>query len=196
MFKKRIFLLVLAGFLCATNTFAGPFGLHMGMSVKKIGGKPEKIAPGKYKLVKVPKPHSAFEMYVVKIAPKGGLCWIKAIGKDISTSSYGFELKSAFNKMKGKLEKSYGKHETTDLLMPKSIWNEPNEFMTAMIKKERFLMAIWNRAKGSKLPHNLEEIGLIALPGGREKGYLAIEYSFTNEESCDAELAAQEDGAL
>lgn len=196
MNRSVIVSLFIAGLMYATNAMAGPFGLDMGMTLEDIGGKPEKIGNGKYKLTSVPKPHSAFEAYIVQISPNGGLCWIKSIGKDIPTSAYGIELKSAFNDMKGKLEKTYGKHETTDLLMPGSIWKEPNEFMMAMIKKERLLMAIWDAGNGSTLTDNIKQIGLIASPGSRDKGYISVEYSFSNEKACEAELAAQEDGAL
>jgi len=182
--------------LFVQSAVAGPFGLDMGMSIKKIDPKAKEISSGMYKTTKVPKPHSAFEYYVVQVSKNNGLCWIKAIGKDISTSSYGIELKSAFESMNKKLSKAYGKNETTDLLMPGSIWNEPNEFMMAMIEKERFLMAIWDKEKGSKLKGNLKQVGLIAKPGGRSKGYLILEYSFSNSEVCDKEIAAQEDDAL
>lgn len=195
MFRKNL-LFIITVLLCTTSAFAGPFGLEMGMSLKDIGGKPKKIAPGIYTLTNVPKPHLAFKIYVVRVAQKGGLFWIKAVGEDISTSVYGVELKLKFNKMKEKLEKIYGKHKTTDLLLPGSIWKEPNEFMMAMVKKERFLVAFWDDAKGSTLTKNIERIVLIALPNGRNKGYLEIEYAFTNEEACEAELAAQEDDAL
>lgn len=196
MFKTRIFLFVLACLFCATNAVAGPFGLEMGMSLKDIGGAPQKLAPGKYKLTNVPKSHSAFEAYVVQVAPKGGLCWIKAVGKDISTSSYGIELKSAFKDMEQKLEASYGKHKTMDFLMSGSIWHEPNDWMMGLIKKERVLAAIWEKSEGSSLPSDIEQIGLIASPISGDKGYISIEYSFTNKESCEAEIAAQEDNAL
>ncbi|MFZ5770865.1 MAG: hypothetical protein ACOY4W_05500, partial [Thermodesulfobacteriota bacterium] len=50
--------------------------------------------------------------------------------------------------------------------------------------------------KGSNLPSDLKQVALIASPSDRDKGYMSIEYSFANEESCAAEIAAQEDGAL
>lgn len=196
MFENRVSLFVLTWFFCATSALAGPFGLEMGMSLQAIGGEPEKLGSGKYRLTNVPKPHSAFEAYIVQVAPKSGLCWVKAIGEDIPTSVFGTQLKSKFEQMKDKLEKSYGKHETIDFLMPGSIWNEPKDFMMGMIKKERFLMAIWSGEKNSTLTDNLKQIGLIASPSARDTGHLAIEYSFENEKSCEAELAAQEDGSL
>lgn len=197
MNKKSIvaIVIVLVSFMVSDVT-AGPFGLHKGMSLKEIGGKPEKLGNGIYKVINVPKPHSAFEGYIVKVAPKGGLCWIKAIGKDIATSSYGVELKIAFHGMEEKLEARYGKHKSMDFLMPGSIWKDPNDWMMGLIKKERVLAAFWEAAEGSSLPTDLKEISLFAKPFGSGKGYIAIEYSFTNIDSCEAELAAQEDDAL
>jgi len=189
-------MIVIVELFLSSSAIAGPFGLEMGMSLKEIGGTPENIAYGKYKLTSVPKPHSAFEFYVIQVAPNSGLCWIKAIGKDIATSSYGLELKSEFSEMEKKLEGTYGKHKIMDFLMPGSIWNEPNEWMMGLIKKERVLMALWDKKEGSALPANLETVALIASPSSRDKGYISIEYLFANEESCNAELAAQEDDAL
>lgn len=196
MFKNRILLFIMTGVFCATSALAGPFGLEMGMSLQAIGGKPKKLNSGQYLLTNVPKPHLAFEKYIVEVAPKSGLCRIKAIGKDIPTSVFGLELTSSFRNMKDKLEKSYGKHETTDLLLSESIWNEPRDFMRGMIKKERFLYAIWSGEKNSTLTNNLKEIGLSAEALTENTGYLDIIYSFENAESCEAELAAQEEGSL
>jgi len=196
MLRRIVAVVFLISILFVTEAMAGPFGLEKGMSLKEIGGKSEKIGHGVYKLSSVPKPHSAFEAYIVKVAPKGGLCWIKAIGKDIATSSYGIDLISAFSEMEEKLGATYGKHETMDFLMPGSIWNEPNEWMMGLIKKERVLAALWEKSEGSSLPSDIEQIGLIASSISCDKGYIAIEYSFTNKEACEAELAAQEDDAL
>ncbi|BAI80354.1 conserved hypothetical protein [Deferribacter desulfuricans SSM1] len=197
MNKKSIVAIVIVFMaFMVSDAMAGPFGLRKGMSLKEIGGKPERIGNGIYKLIKVPKPHSAFEAYIVKVAPKGGLCWIKAIGKDIATSSYGIELKSAFQEMEKKLTAIYGEHETIDDLLPNSIWNEPSDWMMGLIKKERILIAIWDSEKGSHLPSDLKQVGLIAGATSGNTGYIAVEYSFTNKDSCDAELAKQEDDAL
>jgi len=181
-----------SGFECV----ARPFGLEKGMSLKDIGGNPEEVGSGIYRLINAPKPHSAFEAYIIKVAPKGGLCWIKAVGKDMTTSSYGLELRNAFREMERKLATTYGKHKTMDFLMTGSIWNEQNEWMMGLIKKERILMAIWESTEGSSLPSDLKQIGLIAKANAQDNGYVAIEYSFINIDSCEAELAEQEDQAL
>jgi len=121
---------------------AKPFGLKMGMSLTDIGGRPEILENRFYKLSSVPNPHSSFESYAVKVAPRGGLYFIKAVGKDVATSSYGAELIAAFNEMEGKLEAIYGKHRKINELFPGSIWDEPNEWMMGLIQKERMLVAV------------------------------------------------------
>lgn len=187
---------VIAGVLTSGIAFAGPFGLRMGMSINDIDAKARSAAPGIYSTTQVPKPHSAFENYGVKVAPKSGLCWVKAVGKDISTSAYGMELKAAFKEMETKLAKVYGKPEVIDFLMPESIWDSPNDFMMSLIKKERHLLAVWEEGKGAKLSENLVQVGLMANASGGNKGYLSIEYSFSNKDACDKEIASQEDDAL
>jgi hypothetical protein len=171
----------------------------MGMTLaqlKTIDSALTQVAPGKYKLTSVPKPHSAFEAYILQVCPNVGLSWIMAIGKDVSTSSYGIELRSTFNSMREKLEKVYGIGKTTDVLLPGSIWDEPDDFMMALIKKERFLMTRWEKGKGANPDSTVTTIGLVAHPGGTNKGYITLEYYFSSSDACDKEIASEEDDAL
>ena len=177
------------------QAMAGPFGLEKGMTLKQIDNA-QQVAPGKYKVTSVPKPHSAFDTYAVQIGPQSGLCWIKGVGKELRTSVYGLELRSAFNEMKEKLEQAYGKPEVIDRLLPGSIWDEPKDWMMALIKKERLLAAAWSEKSKATLPIDLQWVGLGARAISTNSGYIAVEYSFINKSDCDAEIAKQEDGAL
>lgn len=172
---------------------AGPFGLEMGMTLDEIDSDATEVSPGVYKLSKVPKPHSAFEAYAVKIGPKSGLCWIKAIGKDIETSVYGSSLKSEFKELGEKIAKVYGTGETTDALLPGSIWDEPNDFMMGLRKNERLLFTLWENPKNSD---KIETIALMASATGSNTAYLALEYSFENKEKADQEISDLEDDAF
>jgi len=136
----------------------GPFGFWMGMTLEEVGGEPNEIAPAKYLLVTVPKPHSAFESYALQIIPKCGLSWIKAIGHTIQTSVYGVELQKAFDSLQKKLAASYGKGNRTDFLMPGSIWNEPRDWMQSLLNKERYLMAVWSSEHSSTLTNSLMSV--------------------------------------
>ena len=178
------------------STANGPFGLAQGMTLPQIGGKPEKVAPGIWRLASVPKPHSAFEEYIVQIGPTNGLCWIKAIGKTIKTNVYGSEVRSTFTDLKERLSANYGKSEDIDRLFPGSIWNEPQDWMMALLKKERLLFSSWDHESGATLNSELKSVGLVASALGTEEAYISLEYYFSNEKKCEAEIKKEEDGAL
>ncbi len=182
--------------LACSSLSAGPFGLEQGQTIEEIAPAAEEVKPGIYVTTIVPKPHSAFEKYVLRISPKGGLYWVKGIGKDISTNRYGHSLKSDFDSLKEKLEKNYGKGELVDFLLTGSIWDEPEDYMTALAKDERVLMCSWENKSGTPIMDDIASLGLIASALSNESGYLSVEYSFTNKEQCEAEIAALEDDAL
>jgi len=173
----------------------GPFGLVRGLSLEQLGTS-QQLEPGKYKLNSVPKPHSSFESYIVQVGPHAGLCWIKAIGKDVRTSGFGIELKSAFDDMRSRLESTYGRPELYDRLLPEANWDEPKYFMMSLLKKERLLASVWKSLSGSSAGDSLKSVGLIASASGIDRGFLSIEYSFTNEDECEREIKASQDGAL
>jgi hypothetical protein len=168
----------------------------MGMTPEDVNTEFEEVAPAKYKASSVPKPHSAFETYVLKMTPKHGLCWIKAIGPTIPTSVFGIELRSAFDSMEAKLTANYGKSERTDFLMSGSIWGDPQDWMQSFVSRERFLMTEWSPKHGSSLRDSLVSIALVVGVLDTTSGYIAVEYSFENLQAADAELAAAEDDVL
>lgn len=176
--------------------FSGPFGLEMGMTVKELGSGFSEEQPGLYLSSTVPNPHSAFEAYVAKVGPKTGLCWIKAIGKDINANSYGTSLKSAFDDMRSRLSNTYGGSELFDVLLPGALWDDPDEYMMSLVQGERFLMASWDDSTDANLPENMTDLSLLASATNRSTGYLAIEYTFVNEAECEANINASEDSAL
>lgn len=178
------------------NKIPGPFGLSMGMSLDELDAQPLEGSEGKYLLTSVPKQHPAFDTYAVQVGINSGLSWIKAIGKDLETSVYGIELQTAFEDMKKKLDKAYGKSKLTDIILHESIWDEPRDWMNALLNKERVLMATWEGSVESTIKGDLISVGLIATASDVNTGYIAIEYQFKNEEECNAEIAALEDDAL
>lgn len=170
----------------------GPFGVRMGMTLNELGNDHQEVRRGVYKYATVPQPHSGFEAYIMRIGPTTGLCWIKAVGVDISDNAYGTSLRSTFSTYKDQLAKQYGKPKDMDFLLPGSIWNKPRDYMMALVRNERILAAIWD-LDGER---NLKQVGLIASALSRNKGYVSIEYSFMNKDACDQELADLESQAF
>ena len=173
-----------------------PFGLWVGMKTSEIEAPLEEIAPFKYKTTTLPKPHSAFEFYILQITPKSGLSWVKALGKNVPTNGYGFELQSVFSEMEGKLSRSYGRNTRTDALLPGSIWNEPRDWMQALLKRERILVSAWDEKSGATLPEGLTSIYLGVSAVDTESGFISLEYTLENNGESEAEIAAAEDDAL
>lgn len=186
-----------AVFVVASPAAAGPFGVERGMTLAQLPGKAEKVGPGMYRLSDVPKPHPAFEAYVVIVGPTTGVCWVKGVGKAIQTGAYGTLLQASFHDMKDRLAAIYGTARVTDQLNQGSIWNEPRDWMMGMLKKERRLVALWTTDRNKAFPKaEFKAVALFAHALDGEHGALTVEYSFANEDACLAEIAKVDDSSL
>lgn len=197
---KKLFSVLFCIFLISVSVFASPFGLSKGMTLEQVkeacgGREPVKIDDGLYYIVPV-KQHPYFVRYIAWIDEKEGLNYIKAIGKDIDTNSYGFDLRSKFESLENSLSKTYGNCDRMDFLMPGSIWDDLDDWMYALEKKERYLMSSWERKYGSTLPDELECVYLGAMANSSTSGYIVLEYKFTNHEAIDKAKQEEEDSVF
>lgn len=180
----------------------GPFGLEAGLTQKNIEDmigaklKPLPDSVNLYTSDKLPKQNTDFEMYGLLISPKAGLCQIRAVGKNIDTDSYGLALKSRFEDLSSSLSSLYGKAETTDLLLAGSIWKEPQDWMMGLNKKERFLSATWKGTKETPLKNNIGAISIEARANSSAQGYVYLQYTFTNDDVCQAEIEGAKKSSL
>jgi hypothetical protein len=180
----------------STSPNNGPFGLAKGLRKEDLDVQLVEIKPFLYTADTLPKKHSAFEYYLLQITPVQGLSWVKSIGNTIQTNPYGHGLISAFEEMRTKLERIYGKPESIDFLMLDSIWHEPRDWMQAILNEERRLAAKWETNSRSKLPSDLDAIFLYVAASDMYSGYIAIEYEFDNYQASEQEIAMLEDDAL
>jgi hypothetical protein len=182
-----------------TSVFGGPFGLDMGMSLAQVkhktGKDPILRSDDMYEIIP-PNANNLFEIYLVRIHPQYGLYYINAIGKDINTTGYGFEVKNTFNDLVASIEKTYGKYKKFDFLQARSIWDEPNDFMMALVKDERTLAAFWDKEEGSTLPNDISAIAVAAHGLSSSKGYIVLQYSSPNKAIVDAEKKAKQDSVF
>lgn len=179
----------------------GPFGFKQGLTraeVESMVGDSFTLLPrskNAYLLNTAPKPHGVFENYVVVIGDVSGLCAVRGIGKDITSSRHGIQLKSSFNEMEATLSDLYGASKKTDRLLPGSIWRNPEDWMMGIVKEERFLFARWS-SKGQALKNELDSITLDVRAKSSDTGYLVLEYLFQNYEQCTEESKAAEKDVL
>ncbi|RSC25290.1 hypothetical protein EGT09_02260 [Pseudomonas putida] len=180
----------------------GPFGLEAGLSkdlIEKMTGQTLVLgdeAQSLYMIDAPPKPNDSFQHYALVISPSVGLCQIRAIGKTITTNNYGHQMRDAFNGLQESLTSVYGKPKVLDVLMPGSIWKDSRDWMTALRKKDRTLIAEWGTSSSAPLKGGVQRINMVARAESDEKGYLMLQYSFANQKTCSDEEEQRSIGSL
>jgi len=168
-----------------------PFGFHRGMTreqiIRLVGAGEVKASKGhpqdELRVLTAPKPHPAFEQYDLVISPSEGLLKIVAVGKDIATNGYGEEIRAEFGELSDAVARTYGTPQIADYLKEGSIWNEPREWMTGLLKKERELFALWSPSENRigepyVEPGNRVSIVLESAALSETKGYSTLVYEF------------------
>ncbi|MBB2753345.1 UNVERIFIED_ORG: hypothetical protein GGI57_004067 [Rhizobium aethiopicum] len=169
----------------------GPFGVSMGESPDVLGCKPIE-SPGFYRCATLPKPHPAFEFYVVKSTAETGICWVKGIGTDINTNPSGSSIRSKVDDLKEQVALSYGKPEHDDWLMSGSIWGNYEDWMMGLLKEERIYAYKWSHPS----KNDLILVYLGATASNSSSAYPVVEFSFSNKDKCDELIKKKEAGSF
>ena len=189
---KRLFLAVLF-IIGATFTYAAPFGLKMGMTIEEITeqceDEPSFLQDDVYLITPIKK-HPLFTYYAVYVNESTGLYQIRAVSDSIQCNQYGTELQNAFNNLKDRIGKSYGKPRINNKVDPNiSEYSRDDKHWFMTLKEgSRVLTAIWGEK--TDLPDDLFEIGLdcVADSGYLDgKGHLLLYYYFNNALSVEDE---------
>jgi len=156
------------------------FGLKMGMKkaevIASVGPNAAEEDLGDVLiLATAPKPDAHFVQYVVFVPPETGVIKIVAISSDVTTKSSGETLRDKFNELRSSLEADHGKAALLfDFLIPGSDWNEPGDWMIALLNHERTLMAGWEPDEEGV---SLAEKACAIDP---QTGYVMVTYEFPN----------------
>lgn len=189
---KRLFLAVLF-IIGATFTYAAPFGLKMGMTIDEIAeqceDEPSFLQDDVYLITPI-KRHPLFTYYAVYVNESTGLYQIRAVSDSIQCNQYGTELQNAFNNLKDRIGKTYGKPRINNKVDPNiSEYSRDDKHWFMTLKEgSRVLTAIWGEK--TDLPDDLFEIGLdcVADSGYLDgKGHLLLYYYFNNALSVEDE---------
>lgn len=193
MLRKLFTVITLLLFSTISN--AGGFGIEIGKSPSEYGCQSSSGNIG-YFSCDAPKPHSAFEKYVVQASELHGICWIKGIGKDISDNGYGTSTKAKHAELQSVLSKAYGEiSDTTDIIFPGALWSEADEWLMAINKKQRFYSVNWSDLDVPSKP-KLKDIYLGVSATGSATGWLTLEYYSKDYEDCKTAVSESESGSL
>jgi len=180
-------LLALAWSVPAQGQGQGPFGVTMGTPISHYAScerHPEQV--GWYMCRSLPKSHASFEMYYIQAHPKIGVCFVKAIGKDIDRDARGEKTKAEIKKLALQIEQTYGPHTAIrDSLSSRSSFKAPDEWLAGVEQDERTFSYDWT---GGNYPNNIDSIHVFARATDGQTGYATAEFYFKNEKQCDSEL--------
>ncbi len=176
----------------ASSAEGGPFGLTMGLSERSVRSlvRLDTVSGqrGVFRASTLPRPFAGFEWYTLVISPREGLCKVSGVGRDVSTSVFGTEAKSAFERIEELVTEKYGTPRKFDFLRSGSIWDEPRDWMMGLLRQERVLAAYWSADVGSSLPSHIASIGLEMQALSTDKAYARLGFEFSNFAACSAEL--------
>lgn len=187
--KEVVFFAV--AFLTSTLVRAeGPFGVTMGTP---IASYPTcvKVAdqPGFYKCASVPKPHPAFEAYVLQAFPETGVCYIKAIGKNISDGGSGVQTKLAMAELSGQITAKYGTAPKLYDFNNSGTFDEPQYWVLSLKEKSRTYGDMWTFAPPTET--GVATITLSAVALDTSTTFIAAEFEFSNNTRCDKIVKAK-----
>lgn len=162
----------------------GIFGFSRGMTkeqvINLIGRQAVVKDPsdGSLRLNSAPMPHPDFTTYILNFSPQEGLLRIVAITPPVETSRLGTELKSKLQEIERGISSSkYDEpHKTLDYLHTGSIWNQPQEWMMALLKHERTLGSDWQLSSPSDNKVTRVLVGAVAF--SVEKGCVVVVFEF------------------
>ena len=169
------------------EAFSNQFGLELGDATTSIRNKGVILKNDGgywYRTNKLPKGNPNFNRYDLLITPVTGLCKIVAYTENISTNSFGSELKSKFDFFATALEEKYGDSKKYDFLSSGSIWSNENDWMMGLLKKERYLVNFWTKEQGSNLPSHINILSVKAKALRNDEGYIVVVYEFSNTNEC------------
>ena len=142
--KKIVLILIFA--LLPFALFAAPFGLKMGMTIDEIAEQCEEeptFVKDDIYLVKPIKSHPLFSYYAVYVNEKTGLYQIRAISDSMACNDYGTEIQNAFNSVKDRIAKVYGRPRIINKIASDSLWKDDKYWFQALKDGARQLSAIW-----------------------------------------------------
>ncbi len=188
---KKLFFALIFGLL-STFIYAAPFGLKMGMTIEEIAEQCEEepsFVKDDIYLVKPIKKHPLFSYYAVYVNEKTELYQIRAISDSMTCNAYGTEIQNAFNSVKDRISKTYGKPRIINKLSSDTLWKDDKYWFEALNDGARQLSAIWGEK--TELEDGLLSVALDCVADNSsfhwDDAHLVLYYYFNNASSVEDE---------
>lgn len=161
---------------------AGAFGYRMGQRIEELNAK-STGSVGWFETTAPPRPNRLFPKVVIQATRENGVCFVKGVGENFTSDSNGLTVKSELEKLRSTLDLKYGSSEINDYLITGSIWDEPEDWMMALLKKERIYFIEWKPVAG-----NIKTVSIIPNALSTDTAFISVEYYFKNSDKCDEDI--------
>lgn len=165
-----------------------PFGIEFGSAISALDVL-EDVGANKY-FVTAPRPHPQFSTYIVQASPAFGIVWIKGLSPEFENDSYGNTVRAAVDRLAGQLAERYGAGDKTDFLSFDALFEEPRDWVMAVLQGERHYFHSWKRPTQGGLPDDLDSIYAGVHASSSDTANFVVEYSSVHFEAAEAELDA------
>ena len=167
-----------------TNGMSGPFGFDKGMTraqvISLVGEGAVDTVHSRGDLVwlnNAPKPHPAFDSYLLFFSPGHGLVKVMGSGRTLDVEDDGLSLREAFDEIVKAVEQEYGEPEKTNDFCTGWVECDSEQFwMMGLLHKNRVLSASWSMEVSTV--RQVKYISVQANALKLDKGYLTFACEF------------------
>ena len=152
-----------------------PRALAIATYCQAISGEPDGQSEKGYLVQASPKEFAGWAFVAAYYTQQTGVCEVRAI-KEVSGDAFGIAHRMAADSLVETLTKKYGAFDKDDFLLSGSVWDEPNEWLIGIRKKER----MYGYSKKGDIEGNLQSIIVrVGEPG------IVLGYAFKNGDACE-----------
>ena len=191
---KRISIVATLAVLGASIAYAdSAFGIVYG---GELPSGAVDVDDGYFTVSSPPKPHSLFELYMVKYTPETGVCRITAGSENFENDKYGNKVTVAYDKLVKTLDKKYGPNgDSIERLNPNALWDEADEFAMSLVKGDRTHGRWFEPSVNNKEEFDYVEITIDASDSSTT--YITLVYQNRNlMKDCSARISASDNDSL
>lgn len=176
----------------------GPFGVAMGEDASKYPDcMPMPHDANAYVCKALRKSHPDFGSFLLISPKETGVCKVVAMGHDIDDNGSGDRTREAADKIAQQLVTIYGQWtKKFDFLHAGALFKEDNDWLMALMRQERSYIFDWMPDTMAPTPTGVVSVLLEAHAKSLDRGFVTLDFEFSNFPKCKEILKSAEASAF